>query len=97
MHLGLFWGPVRGTLVLSGTAKTAGGFAPEPLGLYFEGLLPETSRAFGFYHVDGLKRLQGPSRSVLGPFGPPRKTTKNDGGFAPEPRLGLFQATRTAS
>ena len=55
------------------TTKTAGG------------LLPETSRAFGFYHVDVLKRLQAPSRSVLGPFGPPRKTTKNDGGFAPEP------------
>ena len=38
MHLGLFWGPVRGTLGLSGTAKTVGGFAPEPLRLYFEGL-----------------------------------------------------------
>ena len=37
MHLGLFWGPVRGTLGLSGTAKTVGGFVPEPRGPYFEG------------------------------------------------------------
>ena len=37
MHLGLFWGPVRGTPGPSGTAKTMGGFAPEPLGPYFEG------------------------------------------------------------
>ena len=37
MHLGLFWGPVRGTPGPSGTTKTMGGFAPEPLGPYFEG------------------------------------------------------------
>ena len=37
MHLGLFWGPVRGTPGPSGTANTMGGFALEPLGPYFEG------------------------------------------------------------
>jgi hypothetical protein len=37
MHVALFWGPVRGTLGPSGTTKTIGGFAPEQLGIYFEG------------------------------------------------------------
>ena len=62
-----------------------GGFAPEPL------WVPPPCRS------GSLKGPQGPSRSVQGALGPPRKTAKNDGGFAPEPRLGLFQATRTAS